>query len=103
MNPKQYDSDWKFQTYRGSNLAYDMLFETIGPENEDKQGDIINGNCLVNPFVLTTNKEDFSVPKMGTGEGSIDENRRVNNTRKNNFLCLRLIPAIFSVSTEGNN
>ena len=31
MNPKQYDSDWKFQTYRGSNLAYDMLFETIGP------------------------------------------------------------------------
>ena len=34
MKPKQNDSDWKFQTYRGTNLDYVMLCEPKGSDNK---------------------------------------------------------------------
>ena len=48
VKPKQDDSDWKFQTYRSTNLAYDMLCEPKSSDNEEKEGDNISGNRLIN-------------------------------------------------------
>ena len=53
------DSEWKIETtsrignYRGSYLAYDMLFQPISSDNEDKEGDNLTGNCLVSIQNLT--------------------------------------------------
>ena len=45
---KEDDSEWNFHIYRGTNLAYDMLCDPISSDNEDKEGDNISGNNLVN-------------------------------------------------------
>ena len=48
------DSDWNFETssiignYKGINLAYGMLCDSISPDNEEKEGDTLSGNCLFN-------------------------------------------------------
>ena len=55
--PKQDNPDWKFQTYRSINLAYDMLYEPISSDNEEKEGDNLSGNHLINQNKLTTNIE----------------------------------------------
>ena len=57
MDNKKDDLDWKFQTYMGTNLAYDMLCANIGSDNEEKGGDNISSSRLVNPKKLTTNIE----------------------------------------------
>ena len=36
VNPKQHYSDWKFQSYRGANLDYDMVCEPTSSDNEEK-------------------------------------------------------------------
>ena len=66
MNPKEDDSEWKFETTsrigndRGTNLAYDVLLcEPISSDNEQKEGDNLSGNHLVNLKKLTTNVEKF--------------------------------------------
>ena len=48
VKPKQDDSDWKFQTCRGTNLAYDMLYEPKSSDNKEKEGDNSSGNRLIN-------------------------------------------------------
>ena len=48
VKPKQDNSVWKFQTYRGNNLDYDLLCEPTSSDNEEKEGDNLSDNCLVN-------------------------------------------------------
>ena len=48
VKPKKDDSDWKFQTYRGTNLSYDMFCAPTSSDNEDKEGDNIRGNRPIN-------------------------------------------------------
>ena len=48
VKPKQDYSDWIFQTYRGTNLDYDMLCEPTSSDNEEKEGDGLSNNCLIN-------------------------------------------------------
>ena len=36
VNPKQDYSDWKFQTYRGTNFDYNMLCGPTSSDNEEK-------------------------------------------------------------------
>ena len=63
--PKQDYTEWKFQTYRGTKLAYDMLCKPISSDNKEKEGDNLSGNRLINLKILTTNIDKcFSVPKM---------------------------------------
>ena len=38
---KQNDIDWKFQSYKGTNLGYDMLFESVNSDQEEKEGDLL--------------------------------------------------------------
>ena len=59
VNPKEYDSDWKFQTHRGRNLFYYMSCEPKSSYNEEKEGDNLSGNHLVNLKKLTTNVDNF--------------------------------------------
>ena len=38
---KQNDNDWKFQSYKGTNLGYDMICESIDSDQEEKEGDVL--------------------------------------------------------------
>ena len=48
IKPIEDNSNWKFQTYRGTRLSYSMLCEPISPQNEYKDRDKLSGNILVN-------------------------------------------------------
>ena len=49
------DKEWKFQTYKVTTLAYDMLCEPTLLDNEDKEADNLSSNRLINLKILTTN------------------------------------------------
>ena len=55
--PKDDDKEWKFQTYMGTNLDYDMLCDTTCLYNEEKEGDNLSGNHIINLKILTANIE----------------------------------------------
>ena len=52
---KHNKNDWKFQSYKGTNLVYDMLCESVKSGQEEKEGDLLNGNCIINLNNLITN------------------------------------------------
>ena len=55
MRVKQNENDWKFKGYKGDNLGYDMMCESINSDEEEKEGDILNGNRIINPKNLISN------------------------------------------------
>ena len=90
--PKQDYTEWKFQTYRGTKLAYDMLCKPISSDNKEKEGDNLSGDCLINLKIFTTNIEKcFSVPKMCIWEISTYEIRTVKIPGKPHFLFWGLL------------
>ena len=46
---KQND-DWGFDGYKGTNLGYDMMCESVNSDQEEKQGDVLNGNLIINQY-----------------------------------------------------
>ena len=56
---KHNGNDWKFQNYKGTNLGYDMLCESVNSDQEEKYGDLINGNHIINLKNLITNIDKF--------------------------------------------
>ena len=67
---KQDDPEWKFHTYRVNNLFYDMLCDPTSSDNEEKEGDNLSGNCLINLKKLTTDIEKPLVcRKFSQGKG----------------------------------
>ena len=34
---KQNDNDWKFKSYKGTNLGYDMMCESVDSDQEEKE------------------------------------------------------------------
>ena len=60
---KQDDNDWKFQSYKRTNLGYDMLCESVNSDQEEKEGDVLNGNRIINLKNLITNIDNFLVCK----------------------------------------
>ena len=44
----QNDNDWKFKSYKGSNLCYYMMCESINSDQEEKEGDGLNGHRIIN-------------------------------------------------------
>ena len=76
--PKQDDPYRKLHTCRGTNLDYDMLCQPTISYNEEKEGDNLSSNRLINHKIIDDQQgEFFSVPTMCTGEKYIDEVRRV--------------------------
>ena len=49
------DNDWKFQINKGTNLGCDMLCESVISDQEEKEGDLLNGNCIINLNNFITN------------------------------------------------
>ena len=39
MNPKKYDSYWKFHTHRGTHLNHDIVCDPTSSDNEEKEGE----------------------------------------------------------------
>ena len=60
---KHNDNDWKFQSYKGTNLGYDMLCESINSDQEEKERDLLNSNRIINLKNLITNIDEFLVCK----------------------------------------
>ena len=54
---------WKFHGYKGTYLGYDMMCESVNSDQEEKEGDLLNGNRIINLKNLITNIDDFLVYK----------------------------------------
>ena len=59
---KQND-DWRFHGYKGTNLGYDMMCESVNSDQEEKEGDVLNGNRIINQKDFITNIDNFLVFK----------------------------------------
>ena len=59
----QNDYDWKFKGYKGTNLCYDMMCGSINSDQEEKEGDVLNGNRIINLKNLITNIDKVLVCK----------------------------------------
>ena len=53
------ENDWKFRGYKGTNLGYDMLCRSVNSDQEEKMGDLLNGNLIINLNNLITNMDIF--------------------------------------------
>ena len=60
---KHNNNYWKFQRYKGTNLGYDMICESVKSDQEEKEGDVLNGNRIINLNNLITNIYTFLVCK----------------------------------------
>ena len=80
---KQNDNDWNFQSYKGTNLGHDMICESINSDQEEKEGDLLNGNRIINLKNLITNIDKFLVCKECAQERELqiklEEERDVEN------------------------
>ena len=47
--------------HKGSNLGYDMMCESVNSDQEEKEGDLLNGNRIINLNNLITNIDKFLV------------------------------------------
>ena len=56
---KHNDNDWKFQSSKGTNSGYDILYESVDSDQEEKEGDLLNGNRIINLNNLITNIDKF--------------------------------------------
>ena len=56
---KHNENDWKFESYKGTKLGYDMLCESVNSDQEGKEGDLLNGNRIINLKNLTTHINIF--------------------------------------------
>ena len=59
----QNDNYLKSKSYKGSNLGYDMICEYINSDQEEKEGDVLNGNRIINLKNLFSNIDTFLVCK----------------------------------------
>ena len=58
---KHNENDWKFKSYKGTNLGYDMLCESVNYDQGEKEGELINGNPIINLKNLITNIDNVLV------------------------------------------
>ena len=73
----------KFQSYKGTNLGYDMICEYVNSDQEEKKVYVLNGNRILNPNNLITNIDKFFVCKECAQERELqiklEEERDVEN------------------------
>ena len=55
------NNDWKLHGYKGSNLFYDMMCESMNSDQEEKEGDVLNGNRIINLNNLITKIDNVLV------------------------------------------
>ena len=54
-------NNWEFRSYKGSNLGYDMMCESINSDQEEKEGDVLNSNRIINLNNLISKIDKFLV------------------------------------------
>ena len=59
----KHNDDWKLHGYKGTNLGDDMMCESVNSYQEEKEGDVLNGNRIINLKNLITNIDKFLVCK----------------------------------------
>ena len=73
----------KFHSYKATKLVYDMMCESVNSDQEEKEGDVINSNRIINLKNLITNIDNFLVCKECTCERELqiklEEERDVEN------------------------
>ena len=52
------DNYWPFQSYKGTNLCYDMLCWSVKSDQEEKERDLLNGNIIINIENFITNIDE---------------------------------------------
>ena len=52
---KKNENDWNYQGYKGTNLGQDMLWESVNYYQEEKEGDLLNDNRIIDLKNLITN------------------------------------------------
>ena len=57
------ENDCKFHSYKGIYLGYDILCESVNSEQEEKEEDLRNGNCIINLNNLIKNIDNVLVCK----------------------------------------
>ena len=57
------NDDWEFHSYKGTNLCYYMMCESVNSDQEEKEGDVLNGNNIINLKDFITNIDNFLVCK----------------------------------------
>ena len=67
---KHNNNKWGFHSYKGNNLGYEMLCQSVNSGQEEKERDLRNGNRIIKLKNLITNIDFFCVQRMCTGEGS---------------------------------
>ena len=78
------NGDWKFKSYKGTNLGYDMMCESVNSDQEEKEGGVLNGNLIIiNLNNLITNIDKVLVCKECAQERELqiklEEERDVEN------------------------
>ena len=83
VRSKHSDNDWKFHSYKGTNLGYDMMCQSVNSDQEEKEGDVLNSNRIINLHNLITNMDKFLVCKKFAQERELwiklEEERDVEN------------------------
>ena len=60
-----------------------MMSESVNSDQEEKEGDVLNGNRIINlKNLITKNRYCFGVQRVCTGEGTTDKIRRGKIHRK---------------------
>ena len=52
---KHNENYWKYHSYKGTNLDYDMLYESVNSDQEEKGGYLLKLNHIINLKNLITN------------------------------------------------
>ena len=60
---KHNKNDWVFHSYKGTNLGYGMLCESVKSDQEEKEVDLLKGNRIINLKQLITNMDNVLVRK----------------------------------------
>ena len=63
------------------------MCESVNSDQEEKVGDVLNGNSIINLKNLITNIDFFVVQRVCTREGTTDKIRRGKRRRKLHSLC----------------
>ena len=92
---KQND-DWGFHSYKGTNLGYDMMCESVNSDQEEKEGDVLNGNRMINIKNLITDMDEILMCKECANERELqiklEEERDVENVIDYVEAYFRLTP-----------
>ena len=83
---KQNENGWKFKTYKGTNLFYNMLCESVKYDKEEKEGYLLIVNRAINLNSLITYIDTFLVCKKCSQERTKQKKYKRENIRK--LCCL---------------